>query len=115
MIEAHELTKRYGDTTAVHSPQLHDRARDRHRVPRPERRRPVIDHAHDHGTGPVDVGHVRVHDLLSGSALLTVDGVGHGAYGLSSCATDLVVQYLLTGAVPAPGTECPADLVAFDS
>ena len=30
MIEAHELTKRYGDTIAVHF-QLHDRARHRHR------------------------------------------------------------------------------------
>lgn len=28
-------------------------ARDRHRIPRPERRRQV----HDHGTGPADVGH----------------------------------------------------------
>jgi pimeloyl-ACP methyl ester carboxylesterase len=58
---------------------------------------------------------VRVYDLLPGSALLTVDGVGHGAYGLSSCATDLVAQYLLTGAVPPPGTECPADLAPFDA
>jgi hypothetical protein len=54
-----------------------------------------------------------VHGLLPGSALVTVDGVGHGAYGLSSCATDLVAQYLLTGAVPPPGTECPADLAPF--
>src|SRR5829696_5325829 len=56
MIQAHELTKRYGDTTAVHSLSF-TIAPGPHRVPRPERRRQVHDHAHDHGTGPADVGH----------------------------------------------------------
>ncbi|MGQ0842326.1 hypothetical protein [Actinokineospora sp.] len=35
MIEARELTKRYGDTTAVHSLSFTIAPGDRHRVPRP--------------------------------------------------------------------------------
>jgi pimeloyl-ACP methyl ester carboxylesterase len=57
---------------------------------------------------------VHVHDLLPNSALLTVDGVGHGALPLSSCASDATAQYLLTGAVPPPGTACGQDLAPFD-
>ena len=57
---------------------------------------------------------VRVHDLLPNSALLTVEGVGHGALLLSSCAQAATAQYLLTGAVPPPGTLCRQDLAPFD-
>ncbi|WP_138760502.1 alpha/beta hydrolase [Modestobacter altitudinis] len=57
---------------------------------------------------------VRVHDLLPNSALLTVDGVGHGALLFSSCAQDATAQYLLTEAVPPPGTVCGQDLAPFD-
>ncbi len=56
---------------------------------------------------------VGVHDLLPGSALLTVDGVGHPALFSSSCAMDLTAQYLLTGATPPEGTVCPQDLDPF--
>ena len=57
---------------------------------------------------------VRVHDLLPNSALLTVDGVGHGAVHSSSCAMSLTAQYLLTGATPPTGTVCPQDRAPFD-
>jgi pimeloyl-ACP methyl ester carboxylesterase len=57
---------------------------------------------------------VLVHDLLPNSALLTVDGVGHGALLLSSCAQDATAQYLLTAALPPPGTVCAQDLGPFD-
>ncbi len=56
---------------------------------------------------------VRLHDLLPNSALLTVDGVGHGALATSSCAMQLTAQYLLTGATPPAGTVCPQDLEPF--
>ena len=46
MIEARDLTKRYGDKTAVDD-VTHHRSRVGHRVPGPQRRRQVDDHAHD--------------------------------------------------------------------
>jgi pimeloyl-ACP methyl ester carboxylesterase len=57
---------------------------------------------------------VVVDDLLPNSTLLTVDGVGHGSLGTSSCATSLMSQYLLTGATPPAGTVCTQDRAAFD-
>jgi hypothetical protein len=57
---------------------------------------------------------VEVHDLLPRSALLTVDGVGHGAIDSSSCAKQVTAQYLLTGATPPAGTVCPQDRAPFD-
>ncbi|WP_138735985.1 alpha/beta hydrolase, partial [Modestobacter excelsi] len=57
---------------------------------------------------------VRVHDLLPHSALLTVDGVGHGAIDSSSCAKQVTARYLLTGATPPAGTVCPQDRAPFD-
>jgi pimeloyl-ACP methyl ester carboxylesterase len=57
---------------------------------------------------------VAVHDLLPNSTLLTVDGVGHGALGASTCAVSLTTQYLLTGATPPAGTVCTQDRRAFD-
>jgi hypothetical protein len=57
---------------------------------------------------------VAVADLLPNSTLLTVDGVGHGAVGASSCAASLMSQYLLTGATPPAGTVCTQDRAAFD-
>ncbi len=56
---------------------------------------------------------VRVHDLLPNSALVTVDGVGHDALAASSCARELIAQYLLTGVTPPEGTVCPQDLEPF--
>ena len=57
---------------------------------------------------------VRVHRLLPNSALLTVDGVGHGGLAASSCAHDFAARYLLTGDTPAPGTVCPQDFQPFE-
>ncbi|MFD5259234.1 alpha/beta hydrolase [Streptomyces bobili] len=37
---------------------------------------------------------------------LTVDGEGHGTYGVNDCLTGLVDRYLLDGAVPKNGTTC---------
>jgi pimeloyl-ACP methyl ester carboxylesterase len=45
----------------------------------------------------------------TGATLLTYDGWGHGAYWEgSSCVTRATDTYLLTTAVPAAGTHCPA-------
>lgn len=49
------------------------------------------------------------HRFLQGSRLLAYAGWGHTAYGRSSCVTGYVDQYLLTGALPAEGTVCPAN------
>src|SRR5687768_37816 len=57
MIEAHELTKRYGDTTAVHSLSFTIAPGTVTGFLGPNGRRQVHDHADDHGTGPADVGH----------------------------------------------------------
>jgi pimeloyl-ACP methyl ester carboxylesterase len=55
-----------------------------------------------------------VHHLLPNSTLLTVDGVGHGATESSVCAQQVTARYLLTGAVPPPGTVCAQDRAPFD-
>jgi len=57
---------------------------------------------------------VEVHDVLAHSALLTVDGVGHVAIESGSCAKRVTAQYLLTGALPPPGTVCAQDRAPFD-
>jgi hypothetical protein len=57
---------------------------------------------------------VIVHGLLPNRALVTVDGVGHGAVPLSSCAMSLTADYLLTGATPPASTVCPQDLAPVD-
>ncbi len=46
---------------------------------------------------------------LKGSRLLTYAGWGHTAYGRSACATGYMDDYLLSGALPANGTVCPAN------
>ncbi len=57
---------------------------------------------------------VKVHRLLPNSALLTVDGVGHGGLAVSSCAHEVTARYLLTGTTPMPGTACRQDFQPFD-
>ena len=47
MIEIDHVTKRYGDKVAVEDLTLHRQARDRHRLPRPQRRREVDHDARD--------------------------------------------------------------------
>ncbi|MFC6878367.1 MULTISPECIES: alpha/beta hydrolase [Actinomadura] len=49
-----------------------------------------------------------VNRQVPGSALLTYEGTGHGAYGLSPCARKAVDAYLLAGRTPLPGARCPA-------
>ena len=55
MIEACELTKRYDEKLAVDTLVVHRPARDRDRVPRPQRRREVHHHADDAGTRPPEL------------------------------------------------------------
>ena len=57
---------------------------------------------------------VKVRRLLRNSALLTVDGVGHGGLAVSSCAQQVTARYLLTGATPAAGKVCRQDFQPFD-
>lgn len=45
---------------------------------------------------------------LPGSALVTYDGMGHGAATRSACTRDLVARYFTDTALPAPDTHCPA-------
>lgn len=53
--------------------------------------------------------------LLRNSRLLTYAGWGHTAYGRSTCTSAHVDRYLLTGALPARGTVCPANRSPFTS
>jgi pimeloyl-ACP methyl ester carboxylesterase len=51
--------------------------------------------------------------LLPNSSLLTVNGWGHTSIFLSQCADQIVTDYLLTVATPAPGTTCDQDFTPF--
>ncbi|MGH9121178.1 MAG: alpha/beta hydrolase, partial [Acidimicrobiales bacterium] len=46
---------------------------------------------------------------LSSGVLLTREGLGHTAYGASSCIDSYVDAYLIKLRVPAPGIVCPSD------
>ena len=43
------------------------------------------------------------------SRLLTVDGSGHGVFALGTnpCAQEVVAEYLVDGALPEKGAQCP--------
>lgn len=58
---------------------------------------------------------VHVHQLLPNSALLTVNGVGHGGLLSSACAMNVATRYLLTGNLPRPATVCTQDREPFDN
>jgi pimeloyl-ACP methyl ester carboxylesterase len=58
-------------------------------------------------------GAVTAHNLLPNSALLTVHAWGHASLGLSSCATGLLINYLVSITTPPPGTVCEQDFVPF--
>lgn len=47
-----------------------------------------------------------VNRLLDGSRLLVLDGWGHGALGSGPCIGTAYADYLVDGALPAPGTVC---------
>lgn len=49
---------------------------------------------------------VTVSHLLKNSSLLTVDGVGHGAFFGNDCVTQYTTQYLLAGTTPEDGAVC---------
>jgi len=51
--------------------------------------------------------------LLPNSRLLTVNGWGHTSLFLSQCADQAVSTYLLTTAIPPPGTTCVQDFTPF--
>jgi TAP-like protein len=53
------------------------------------------------------------HDLAR-ARLLTINGYGHTEFANpSTCAANYVVGYLLTGALPPPGTNCPQNGTPF--
>jgi pimeloyl-ACP methyl ester carboxylesterase len=56
-------------------------------------------------------GAVRVSNLLTNSALLTVHGWGHSLLvsSLSTCANNAAARYLVDLALPVPGTTCDMD------
>jgi pimeloyl-ACP methyl ester carboxylesterase len=58
-------------------------------------------------------GALIAHDLLPNSALLTVNSWGHTSLFTSVCADEVIANYLISGATPAPGTECDQDLVPW--
>ena len=60
-------------------------------------------------------GAVKAASLLPNSYLLSNDNWGHTAYGTSECATSAIDTYLLTRAVPAPGTYCHGDMQPFQA
>lgn len=58
---------------------------------------------------------VQANRLMPGSRLLTVQGYGHAGFGApSSCALRAVADYLISGALPPPGTVCPIDVQPFE-
>jgi pimeloyl-ACP methyl ester carboxylesterase len=60
-------------------------------------------------------GAVRVNQLLPNSSLLTVEGWGHTSLFLSTCADQVVSQYLLDGTTPQVGTVCNQDFGPFQT
>ena len=50
---------------------------------------------------------------LPNSRLLTLDGWGHIALPKSACIATYVDRYLVTGALPPPGTTCRPDQQPF--
>lgn len=59
-------------------------------------------------------GAVTAARLLPNSRLLSSTNWGHTAFGTSACATGSIERYLLTLALPAPGTVCIGDKQPFD-
>ncbi|WP_158884538.1 alpha/beta hydrolase [Amycolatopsis anabasis] len=53
-------------------------------------------------------GAVRVAEQIGNAALVTYDGLGHGAAPRGRCMRDVVSAYLIDRRVPAAGTRCPA-------
>jgi len=60
-------------------------------------------------------GAVKAASLLPNSRLLSSDNWGHTAYGTSQCANSAIDTYLLTEALPAPGTYCHGDVQPFEA
>jgi pimeloyl-ACP methyl ester carboxylesterase len=52
-------------------------------------------------------GTERAAHQLDNGVLVSWQGAGHGALGLSTCATDAARAFLLDGTVPTDGTACP--------
>jgi pimeloyl-ACP methyl ester carboxylesterase len=61
-------------------------------------------------------GAVRAQRRMADARLLTVDGWGHTSLGhFSSCARQVMDQYLIGQVAPANGRHCPPDAGPFDS
>jgi pimeloyl-ACP methyl ester carboxylesterase len=57
---------------------------------------------------------VELSEIMPGSRLLTLDGVGHASIGVSACVDDAITGYLLDGALPGKGAVCQPDFQPFD-
>jgi len=56
---------------------------------------------------------IGVAEQLPNSRLLTLDGAGHTAFGLSTCIEARVTAYFVSGTLPRPGTACTPDASPF--
>ncbi|GAA1953962.1 alpha/beta hydrolase [Amycolatopsis minnesotensis] len=54
-------------------------------------------------------GAARVAAQITGSTLVTYDGMGHGAAVRGQCMRDVVTAYFTRGTTPPPGLHCPAE------
>ncbi|MET9292009.1 alpha/beta fold hydrolase [Streptomyces sp. NPDC003077] len=75
--------------------------------------RPILltNSRHDPATSHTWAAHV-ARQLGGQGVLLTYEGWGHGTYMKSRCVRDTVDRYLISLAVPARGTTCPAEAPA---
>lgn len=55
-----------------------------------------------------EIGTTRAADQMPSAVTITWQGSGHGAIGLSPCATAAAQAFLIDGKVPSDGTLCPA-------
>ena len=58
-------------------------------------------------------GALEVRNHHANSRLITVEGAGHVAQGLSECAEDYASEYLVSGKLPKQDISCAKDLPAF--
>ncbi len=59
-------------------------------------------------------GALKAHETFPNSALILVDGWGHGALGISACADFYRNQYILTGQADFDTVTCPQDFGPFE-
>jgi pimeloyl-ACP methyl ester carboxylesterase len=91
-------------------------ARDHDRYPGPwgePTRRPVLLIGNRHDPATPHAGARSLARLMPRSRLLTLEGEGHVATGLSGCIDDAVSDYLVDGVLPPRGAVCLTDVDPF--